>query len=531
MMTTPPPYTILALGPFCPVPETGFSAPIISVETKTLQEAFGQLSPRLWIPAPGDICPSGGLTLQPSSLRDLTPDGLIRTTPYLKDLSDAGEFIAKGQSSGADPADIAARVRATWPHLPLDLSIPAASAQPAVRQESAIDDILAMVAMPGGDAQVRSRSAGGPADWKRQLDDLVVANIVCIFTNEDFRTFEASWRGVECLGRRGGIGEAGSRVALKIVPVSAATLSGTLDYLAVELATDTPDLILIDLCQDNSPGGIEGLGKIAAFAATLLTPTAAWINPGFFHLDNWRELHHLPYLKNHLDDAIYAKWRKLREEPSGQWLALTCNRFLTRPAYGEDNRPRAVVFSETEPLWISPVWALGTLAARSVGRFGWPTRLTDYLAVNLKDLAVSLQGDDTGAATETIFPDDRIRQFVEIGITPLAGVPGQDTAFIPKAAVASGASLLSQMFFSRIIGFLIRLREEYEEIGEEAEPARYVTAALTAFFEATGLEPPDDLWITAGPGEEESTLPLEIAFTPPQAVSPDSRKLTFTFSW
>jgi type VI secretion system protein ImpC len=533
MKTNPSPYTILALGPFCPVPETGFSLPVIPVETPALKEVFSQLSPRLWIPAPGEICPSGGLTLQPLSLKDLTPDGLIRTTPYLKDLSDAGEFIAKGHNSGADPGDIATQVQSAWPHLPLDLSIPTVPAQPAVRRGSAIDDILAMVAMPGGETQGRPRSAGGPADWKSKVADLLSANIACIFKNEEFRAFEAAWRGVECLCRRGGIQEeeAGGKVALKIVPLSAATLPAVLESLAVELAVDTPDLILIDLPLDNTPGGIETLERIAAFASTLLTPTAAWITPAFFHLDNWRELHRLPYLKTHLDDAVYAKWRKLREQPPGQWLALTCNRFLTRAPYGENNRPRSVTFTETEPLWISPVWALGTMAAQSVNKFSWPSRLTDYTGVRLKDLAVFVQDNDTGAATEAIFPEDRILQFVDVGITPLAGVPGQDTAFMPKAAVASGASLLSQMFFSRIIGFLIRLREDYEESSEKAEPDRFVTEALTDFFKATGQEPPDDLMVTAGAGGEEGSAPLDIVFTLPQGISPTAGKLEFSFSW
>jgi type VI secretion system protein ImpC len=406
------------------------------------------LSPRFWIPAPADICPPGGLTLQ--------PDG--------------------GTQRGA-------------------------------------------------------RSVGGPADWKRQVDNLLSANIACIFTNEIFLAFEAAWRGVECLCRRGGVREEGGRVALKIVPVSAANLSATMESLAVALAADTPDLMLIDLPLDNTPGGSETLESIAAFASTLLTPAAAWITPAFFHLHNWRELHRLPYLKHHLDDAVYAKWRKLREQPSGQWLALTCNRFLTRAPYGEDNRSHAVAFTETKPLWISPVWALGTLAAQSVHQFGWPSRLTDYMGVRLKDLAVSIRADEKAAATETIFPDDRIRQFVEIGITPLTGAPGQDVAFMPKAAVASGTSLLTQMFFSRIIGFLIRIREGYDEGSQKVEPDRFVAESLAAFFEATGQESPDDLMVTAGPGGEEGSPSLDIVFTPPPGIFPQTGKLAFSFSW
>ena len=537
MKTIRPPYTILALGPFSPVPETGFSVNIIPVETPTFQEAFGQLAPRLWIPAPADICPPGGLTLQPSVLKDLTPDGLIRTIPYLKDLYDAGDFVARGYASGAAPADIAAQVQSTWPHLPLDLSIPTVTAQQATRHDSAVDDILSMVAMPGGSDQGGSRNSGGPADWKRKIDDLLSANIAAIFINEEFRAFESAWRGAECLFRRGGVGEESGKIVLKIAPVSTTSLPEALESLAIELAANTPDLILIDLPMDNTPGGVATLERIAALATTLLIPTATWITPSFFHLDNWRELHRLAYLKHHLDDAVYAKWRKLREQPSGQWLTLTCNRFLTRAPYGENNRPRSVAFTEKEPLWISPVWALGTLAAQSVSQFGWPSRLTDYMRVRIKDLAVYVNEDEAASATETTFPDDRIRQFVEIGVTPLSGVPGQDTAFMPKAAVASGESLLSQMFLSRIIGFLIRLRDAYEESDRETEPVSFVTEALMAFFEATGQEPPDDLYVTKGANpeghqqEEASTPALDISLTPPKAVSPDSRKMAFTFSW
>ncbi len=529
----PPIYTILALGAFRPVPETGFTAVIASAASSDLQEAITALSPRLWIPLPAEICPGGGLTVAPGRIRDFTPDGLIRTVPYLQDLAAAAAAIAKGCADGVAPVELAAQIRRTWPHLPLDLSLPAAAPR-RERQESVIDDILAMVATAG--KTTPAGDLGGPGSWQRQLADLLAKNMEGIFANPEFRACEAAWRGAECLIRQGGI-KAEGPVALKIVPVSLTTLPSALEILAGELVADIPDLILIDMPLDNTPAGIALLEKAAGLAASLMAPTAAWITPAFFHLRHWGELRRRDYLRHQLDDPVYAKWRKLREAPDGQWLTVTGNRFLARPPYGEGNMPRQTAFTEAEPLWISPVWALGALAAQSVHRYGWPSRLTDYPEMRLTDLALPPvpedfpAGAEAPATTEAVFAEERLRQFGEIGMTALAGVPGRDTAFLPKAAVASGESLLARMFFARIVSVLLRLRDAWEEAAEETDPAGFVAAGLSSLFAATGQETPPDLRVTGTLREEGKGTILEIAFTPPAAVSPDSRRLAFTFAW
>ena len=73
---------------------------------------------------------------------------------------------------------------------------------------------------------------------------------------------------------------------------------------------------------------------------------------------------------------------------------MTANRFLTREPYGDESPPRTAFFREPAPLWISPVWALGTLIAKSVSAYGWPSRFTDYRRIALEDLAVHSVEDE-----------------------------------------------------------------------------------------------------------------------------------------
>jgi len=530
-----PPYVIVALGPFCPTPEEGYTPRIITVPSPDLRATMAALAPRLWIPLPTDICPAGGVTIAPERMQDFTPEGLLRIIPYLRDLTAAGEHIAQGQSRGVPPAALAAEVDRAWPHLPLDLSL--SSVAPAAgHQENAVDDILAMVSISGRTAPGGTGGTAGPGQWRRQVEGLLSESMSGIFADESFRTCEAVWRGLECLIRRRGF-QTDGRILLKIVPVSAATLAPALDALTAELADEPPDLILIDVPLNNTPEGVALLEKAAALGASLLVPAAAWITPAFFHLPAWKELCHLDYLKHRLDDPVYAKWRKLRGEPDGQWLTATCNRFLTRPPYGRENSPRRVAFTEEAPLWISPVWALGALAAKSVNRHGWPSRLTDYPEMRLTDLALATPqavpagGTELRTATEVLFSEERRRQFTEIGITPLVGAAGRDVAFLPKAVVVSGESLPSRMFFSRLIGRLIRLREAWADSGGEADPAGFVAAGLASLFAATGQETPPDLQVTGGFREAGAPPALEISLTPPATVSPETRRLVFTFAW
>jgi len=517
------PFTILAIGPFSPLPRDGYRARIVSVDTPG--DALSILRPALWVSLPKEICPEGGVTIRPERLKDLSPDGMLATLPYLRDLSDARTFIRKSASGGVSPFQLADEVRSRWPGIPIELSVPAEVPKP--RERNRVDDILSMVATDGGTAAPEAERQGGPAAWVGAIDGLLAAIMRAVFSDADFRTFEATWRGIEFLAKQGPAGAA-KDTRLSLVSASRENLVEALSALAGDLGADPPELVLIDMAFDSSPASIELLEAVSTFADSVLAPTVVCMDPGFLDLGEWSEIDRLAYLAHHIEDnPVYAKWNKLRSGPKANWLVAACNGFLARPRHAGESAARDVAFEEASPLWISPVWAVGTLAAQSAAHIGWPTLLTDGDAARLKGLALHPSRQGVPASTEAVFSVDRLRQFGEIGLCPVAGVAMKDVAFVPGARTVSGEPLAFQLFFSRLTGFLIRLREEHgSSLPDGAAP--WLEEAMETFFRLSGGHVPGDLSVRELQGERPSFM---IAFTPPAAVIPGGRGIAFTFAW
>jgi len=151
------PFTILAIGPFAPAPRETYQVKMVPVDTPN--ETLALLRPALWVPVPRQVCPEGGVTISPGKLRDLTPDGMLESASYVKDLSDARAFIQRSSSGDTSVALIVDEVRSRWPHLPLDLSFETGARK--APQKSKVDDILSMVAM--GTETAASTPAAQPA--------------------------------------------------------------------------------------------------------------------------------------------------------------------------------------------------------------------------------------------------------------------------------------------------------------------------------------------------------------------------------
>lgn len=351
--------------------------------------------------------------------------------------------------------------------------------------------------------------------------------VASIYANKEFRVMEAAWRGIEATFKQMKKGDDGA-VKMDIASVCHETLLDVFAYLKERLIVNPPNLIIIDLPFENSPESLEKLAGIAAFGEMFLSPVVCWLKPSFFHLGGWGEMKRLPYLENYIDDARYAKWRNLRKEPAGRWLAAVCNRFLIRPPYGNDYRPRSVFFKEEDPLWISPVWGLAMLVVRSMKKFGWPSRFTDYRNIMLEDLAVVVSESGDSIATEATFSDERIKQFTGIGITPLAGSLNKDIALMPHEATVAEGSLQDQLFFSFLIGFLLRCRDNFLFPISDEDIEGKVREALFFFFRRQKSDSPPDLKVRAGAASGKN-LPVEISFTPPPSWMPGAGgSLAFT---
>ena len=524
-MPSVPPFTILALAPFAPVPAQGYKPRAAEADIYSLDDAVAAVAPRFWIEIPRDACPEGGLTVGVSRMADFKPSGIVAATPYLAALAAAADYLGSARNANTPPAEAAAHVGATWPGLPLDLSLAPTGSQNAVQAESAVDDILAMVATETS-PQASSSGPGGLASWQAQAQTLLARCLTAVFADPVFRASESSWRGVQCLASKAGIKQ-GGRVRLKLVSASPETLEAALAGLMAEMATDVPHLTVIDQAFDNTPAGIELLGAVAAYADALLAPTAVEIAPAFFRLDGWGQLSRLGYLPHALEDAAFAKFRKLRDHPGAARLCALVNRFLPRAPYGPGNPARPVEFTEAAPLWTSPVWGLATLCAKSVAAHGWPTRFTDYMDIRVEELAVADAGQGP-AVTQGLFGENQVAELMEAGLTPLLSAKGKDFAIIPKQACLDGGSLTFQLFFGRVVSFLLDRREQTGADAAE-DPAGYVRKALFELFNQTGQVPPADLTVEASEAKD-GRVGLTISFTPPRQVMGGER-LSFTLDW
>ncbi len=522
------PYTILALAPTGPVPDHSYATKAVTTDLPCLDKAMETLGPAFYVSVPQSLCPEGRLTIQIKRMKDFKPDSVVRNTSYLRGLFEAAGFIEEALSNGRGAGEIAKGLQSSWPDIPLEFNA-GEPKLPADKSGDVRDDILEMVAMPGKASKSASVGSGGPRDWKARIEGLLTSLLEHIYGNEEFRCYESVWRGIEVLLKQGPVKETDG-IRLKIVPASLNSLDTALEKLTTQLLLDLPNLILIDFPFDSSPRSIELLERVAAFAESMLVPTVCWVAPRFFYLEKWTDLDKLPYLRSHLEGAAFAKWRKLREQSSCGWLTLTCNSFISRPPYGRGNAIRAA-FHESAPLWSSPVWALGALAAQSVNKFGWPSRLTDYANIQLKNLGLQQLSGGTPISTEMSVSEDRILQFTETGMTPLVGMLNKDLAFFPKAVSVGGDSLAYRMLISRALSFFFWCKDNLDEAIREGDIAENLKREFSLFWEKTAGCLPEELSVEAGEATEQGSIPLRISVVPPKSVMRGTQALDFTFTW
>jgi hypothetical protein len=526
------PYTILALAPFAPAPKNADAPPRrVRVDLSSLDQALEDFSPTLRIGVPRQFCPEAWVTVAPRSMRDFRPEKLLHVCPWLHDLEQARLLLHEARGAGRSPEAVARELREKWPQLPLNLDATPSGGGPAPSASGAVDDILAMVAAP------ETPKGGGLQGWSAQVESLMAGVLAAVYNDQGFRACEAAWQGARLLLKQAGVKE-GAGVVLLLANVDtgdtseAGGLARALDKLMPELAGELPNLALVDVFLDSAPQRIELARTLASFAETLLLPTIVGAGAEFFRLGSWQELGRIPYINHFLEDAGFAKWRNLRAENGAHWLAVALNGLLARPLYGQDNPPRTPMFSEAAPLWLNPVWGLGALAALSVVRHGWPSRLSDYHSVFLADQPV-FRGAAGPMACETPLGEDRVAEFAEAGFVPLLGALHKDIALAPYVNALSGTALGPQLLLNRVLGFLFWCKEnltEEIEAGGEGEVAGNLQAAFSFFWRKSGHNPPVDLQIRAGEAEE-GALPLTIRFTPPRDVLPGAAAMEFIFSW
>ncbi len=516
------PFKILALAPFRGRNEDVWREGPVQVDKMSLDEAIDGMGLTLTLNLPKTLCPPGELTLSFSKFKDFHPDGLIKSSPFLRNLLEARKFIEEAGAQGLSSEEVCSRLEG-WTDLPsIDMTMEAKRSK--VNPSSAIDDIIKMVALPGEEEVSSARAQPLLAQI-----DLIFRQIMReIFSQARFSELESVWSGLRFLMRSGGIN---GEVKLEIVPVRRETLKETLGNLLTKIALDPPDLLIFDLPFNNTPFSLELLEEIGQFSETLLASAVCWIDYNFLHLDNWEDLNRLPYLPHYLEEQAFAKWRRLKEIGPGRWIAVTCNRFLLRYPYGSDNRPSLVDFEEDQELWGSPVWAFGCLVGQSVVQTGWPTRFTDWQRVRIEGLPLYQAAANKLLPTETSFSEDRIEQFVRGGIIPLVTSYNKDLAFTPYETTVAGTPLNDQLLASRISRLLFWCKDNFEEDVEPAELEKDLKRAFSLFWENTGHPAPENLEISVQRPDPDKSAMVRLEFEPSRQILSPAETVELKFYW
>jgi type VI secretion system protein ImpC len=516
------PFKILALAPFRLDDDSPWTQPPVPIENLDLDTVMDKLGISYYFPIPTDLCPPGGIDFGFAKLKDFHPDALIQNAPFLTHLFEAKNYLTDTKTKNLSIPEKREALK-QWPDLPF-IRIESGQKEEKPHSTVTVDNILNMVILPGDSPgsfpKLQNESV--------QIDSIFQQVFNHIFSNKRFRASETAWLGLKLLLQQC-TGDANVRV--EIVPAVLDTLRETLNNLMDTLINDLPSLIIIDFPFDNSPFCVELFKKIAQFAETLLVPVMVWINPRFMQINSWNNLNKLPFIPHYLEKQTFAKWRRLKQQSSANWVAVTCNRFLIRYPYGSDNMPRKFQFFEYLRPWTGPVWAASSLIAQSFNKIGWPTRFTDWQGIKIEDLALDTESSTRPIPTEVFFTEDRIDQFRRAGIMPLASMLNKDMAFTPLETTVGGASLSYQLFVSRITQLILWCQESFPKDLTETELEDRLRQAFSMFWGKSGHADPENFKISAGHPGPDNRIPLRIDLQPSRKILPSGEKIVLEFSW
>lgn len=510
-------YRIMAIAPFgAAQPGLRDAVTLDATDADAVGKALSTMSPGVTIPLPKEYCPDGFLFVTFSCLDDFTPEKLMQRQPCLAALAEALRIARSAHGDGLAHVEVAEQLRQLLPGLSLDCTPPERQA-PSPRSSSggdAIDDLLAMVDLPGSGASNGSPVEDSFTGLQRQIEEIISKVTRRIFTNPEFRQLESAWRGAALLFEKCRKTGGAHKVEVSLASCEESSVAAMLEDLQRLPVHDLPNMVLLDFPVSSTPRGLEFVETVLDTTDRLLLPMAIWCGPDFFDLESWSELGRLSWLPNHLESARYAQWRRLRNHPGAPWVMLLVNRIAARPPYSGSIPGLRIPLTESQQLWINPVWGLGALVAMSVLGTGWPVYAGNPRKTALS--GVPLQ-DAESIPLEVLLSEDRLLQFQKAGITPLTAMKHEDTVFLTGIHSMKGDREEWQLFLSHFIMFLFRV-QHHSELAGNGNDAERITETVRIFFSRKGSAIPDDLDVTLEQNTSGGTDILHMAFTPPTEI-------------
>ena len=304
------------------------------------------------------------------------------------------------------------------------------------------------------------------------IDAMLSEQLDTLLRHERVRRLEGSWRGVAWLAERIPFA---ARIRVRLLPMRWTELCRDFER-AVEFDQSalfkkiyedefgTPGgepfgMLCCDYEVRAAPGpgsptdDVAGLDGLAAVAAAAFAPTVIAAHPALFGLDAFNELSAAIDPTEPMRRPERRRWRSLQERDDTRFLAVLLPRVLARAPWPDDGarpdrfRYRADTGPRAARSWMSPVYAMASVAMRAFAASGWPADIrgavVDATAMGgvVDGLAVErLPADPPGPPprppVDVALTDDQERQAVEAGLIPLVGLEG-----LPEAAFAASPSL------------------------------------------------------------------------------------------
>jgi len=510
------PFSILALAPFTSEPNSAAENDPLTVDPLDIDQALAALSPSFYLSLPATQCPAGGMQIQFRQMKDFTPDGLLKSQSYLQKLLAADQFCQEAEQQKMSPQDVQKGLR-QWSDLP-QLSL---DFEKVIKKEesNSLDKLLSMVDLPDSKSSIQtavSADLGSYAALACQILDT-------IYSDPIFRSLESSWQSLRYLGRH--MADAGAKLTiLSVPPNSAETI---LEKNRELLITHPPSLFLLDQSFGSSVRSVRIMEQLAQLGQEMLVPVLAWVDNTFFQINNWRELNKLSFLPHYLEGASFAGFRTFQQSASGRWLALTCNRFLTRFPYGPENHSRLLPFSEEGLPWQSSVWGVAALMAKRMKQTGWPAGIAALL---LEDLALTTEGLSEPGSVELELSENRQEQLSRCGIMPLAGRKRTDTAFLAGDIMVSGDTSLSyQMLVCRVSHFILWCRDHWHDSFTAEELAVQLRSAFRLFAEKQSGTTAGELAVTCK--HDEDAIMVSFCWQPSPQILSIRQEILLEFPW
>lgn len=435
----------------------------LDIDRDDFDDVFRRLSPRV---RPGlPFCQEIELT----SWEHLHPDELALRVPALSKLMDARDEVGNPslmrriiEDSGVDVEAVAGAAQQS----PEEAR---ASAPAAKMSEGDLLDAILDGKPPEGPVEVVSPSAdpefdrviaeivGASADrtdyaqqdrWRQAIDREIAERMRAILHSRPFQRLEASWRSLRSLVMAL---ETGEDLRVRVLDLSRGALaadaaggrSPLLDRLVVEDAGGMPGgepfgLLVADYALGAGDDDRSILGALAAVAGRAQAPCVTGLSPSFFP-------------EGDLDwDGLEGLCQGLGGAAGSDHLGLIGPRLLLRLPYGPETEPIDRFEFDEQPaegsgdyLWGNAAYAVAFVAGEACASLGHVAAVAKFAQLEDLPVHVARHGVDVASVgpTDRLVSDSEIERLADLGLIPLVGFRGRDTAFVARFQSLTGDGL------------------------------------------------------------------------------------------